>query len=249
MNKLRKAALVAAIVFSAKVAAGDFVNGVESFSGTTKDLSTWGQSVTAAFAQSNGLFYDDQSQYGSASYNTKQTTVSWGQSVRLTTTLTKALAGVSLFLTNNSAGANANGGNNSAFWSMDMTVDPNPQFTRIAIGAGSNGTWGDGNRGVFAFKPSANHKYILQITPLATSSAAFAVFDGNGGALLESLFYDNSPIAVPNSLHISLSGQGGSVTMHSVAIVPEPSAAVSTSLGLVALVCYRYKSRRLTRCR
>ena len=166
MNKLRKAALVAAIVFSAKVAVGDFVNGVESFSGTTKDLSTWGQSVTAAFAQSNGLFYDDQSQYGIASYNTKQTTVSWGQSVRLTTTLTKALAGVSLFLTNNSAGANANGGNNSAFWSMDMTVDPNPQFTRIAIGAGSNGTWGDGNRGVFAFKPSANHKYILQITPL-----------------------------------------------------------------------------------
>jgi hypothetical protein len=243
------AAAAALVSWQAATAAAAFDSGVELFPGTVKDLSTWGQTDATALIQSDGLMYDTQGIHGTVSFNTRTQTVAWGQSVRMTVTNTTDIAGVSLFLTNNSAGPNALGSNNSAFWSFDLNTNTEAAFDRVIMGTGSSGAWGDGNRGIFTYKPLVNHKYVLQLTPLSLNSAKFTLFDSDGLTVLESHLYDNAPINVPDLTHISIQFAGGGATVHSVAIVPEPTAAATTCSIVLALVGHRRRSRRISGCR
>jgi hypothetical protein len=127
-------------------------------------------------------------------------------------------------------------------------VNASVSLDRLGAGAGSHGGWGDSDRGIFAFQPAINHPYTLQITPLSTNSASFAVYDGPNGPLLESLFYDNSPMSVPNTLHISIFAEGGSFVVNSVAIVPEPPAAALATSAVLGVAACRWRNRRAMSC-
>src|SRR5450432_2828542 len=227
---------IAAIVFffCAASANAEFVNGVETFPGTTRDTATWGVD-SGDFTQNNGLFYNGNG----GSFNTINQTVAWGQSVTMMATGTASESGISLFLTNNSVGSSGHGSENSAFWSFDIEIDPNPSFNRIIIGTGTNGAWGNQ---FFTTATQANHKYGLEIQPLSSTSALFTLLDSDGSSVLESHLYNISqpppfgPSSVPNNMHISINGDTGPATIDSVAITPEPAIAAPIFSALLALL-------------
>ncbi len=239
MNYIRTATFAVYLFLTTANAYGAFVDGVESFAGTTKDLATWAEHNPKVITQNNSLIFDHQNMFGTAGYNTRTQTVAWGQKVRATVTATIANAGISLLLTNNSAGPNQLGSGNSAFWTFGLNVNENDAFNRVVIGTGSNGVSGDGNRGIFDFEPELNHTYVMQIKPLSLRSAEFTLFDTDGTSVLESRLYDNAPIEVPNHTHISIVSPGGSSIVHSVATIPEPGTAL-----LVGSMVFAFVGRR-----
>jgi hypothetical protein len=220
------------------------VNGVEDFAGTTKDTSTWagvpsplspGQTIT----QNNALFITVQ---GIVGYNTINQTVAWGQTVRMMFADTSTFTDMSLMLTNNSAGPNAIGAANSAFWSFDLDTNSASQFDRVIMGSGSNGVWGDGTIGIFTTKPLVNHTYGMQIQLLSATAAVFTLLDSDGVTVLESHTFVTpqpgqgyEPSSIPNFMHISLMSGSGSVTVYSVSILPDPCAAPLAAIVLLAV--------------
>ena len=250
MRNCLAAATAIVVFFCAANLNAEFVNGVETFPGTTEDTTTWTASFGSFISQNNGLIYNAGLNGGGAqSYNTNTQTIAYGQSVKMMAMDTQTNVDLSLFLTNNSAGSSAVGSSNSAYWSFDLDVNSDPQFDRIIMGVGDSVAWGDGTIGIFSLKPLENHVYGLQIQPLSSTTAIFTVFDSDGTTVLESHMYTVSqarqpaePASIPDNTHISIEGGEGSAFIESVSI-PEPTAGAIVFVVMLT-VCGRSRKPR-----
>jgi len=235
--------LTAVLLASSRRVSGAFVNGVETFPGTTFDTSTWEQ-TSGTVVQNNGLTITSGISgltFFGADVTTRSVTVGVGQGVRADVTINSVGSGgpdlEALILTNNSLGTSNTSALDSKWLIVAHTLNGPSQGQGNRIFAQSSQLFGA------TLLPTAQPigaTYTYQIDRLSLTSAHFAVY--NGTTLLGEAAGTTDPM--PADLYISLLAANSSVTFHNVTIVPEPACAACLGLALFVTVFRRERRGR-----
>ena len=229
-------AWVAVIGFFAAATQAGFVNGRESFTGTTFDTNTWEPFTLfgVTISQNNALRLTSVS--AGIDYTTKSLTVGPGQTVRTVLTMLQAdvrdgtSTDVCLLLTTNSAGTTRNTyfddavmGICTGFWINSL------EYSYPA--GGGNPLRQSGQ--------AANTTLVYEVTRNSHTSATFTVRD-LANNLIGTLTDDNighstnPPFVIPDQLHISVFAQAAVAEFQYIEVVaPEPAMILPVFAGVL----------------
>jgi hypothetical protein len=234
-------ACVLLLLAAARPAATAFVNGVETFEGTTKDLATWDEYNTFmsdnAITRNGSLNFRYVPPPGSlpgsvqSDYTARTAAIGVGQGAGVDVRVNHATApvSVSLYLTDNTDGPSQGvfADDNFVVMFLDQ-VNPNT----VRVGRGGNGRasgLGTSIPGTFPMTPGAH--YTFQIERPDLNTARFSVFDASR-QLLGSTTADVTglPATLYPAFGVSgaeiLRGQDYSIDFDNVRIIPEPATGV-----------------------
>ena len=253
--------LAATPVFTVRA---DFVNGVETFSGTTLDSSTWtpftlSYAPQATFTQNNGLtingystIYINPSERGA--YETVAAPVSVGGSVWSQVTVNRAIISNStawtyFWLTTNPSAyppepSNYDACYVAAWFSANSGFNDIFATTQYDVG---NTMYSNGE-GQFSSDPLIGTTYIFQIKPLPAANFRYSVFQQSGSSsisLVGSSIGTDLTCSVP--MYVQLEVGGTQTTFNRVTLnqpislsatqlppLPTPEPASLTLLGLAS---------------
>ena len=240
--------LMLLIVYAVPAARAAFVNGRESFIGTTLDTTTWepfSPFVGNAISQNDALRINSTGSAAYADYTTHTLTVGPGQTVRAQMTVIESTTGsqACILLTTNSAGTTA------YTFADDASISICTHDTFIA--ADVTRPQGGGGRILRQSGQAPGTTLIYEITRNSHASATFNIRDLANHLIGTSTLDDLSnvlvpPIIVPDQLHIALFSYHSAIVewryVEVVSSVPEPAAffAILTTVPL-------FHSRRLLR--
>ena len=217
-----------------------FVNGVETFSGTTFDLDTWEAYpplIFGAISQSNGLTVNSNNSLTLADYTTRQPLVRVGDRVRVgvrMNSVNHTFGGTAtLYLTTNSNGPDRSTNIDSHYIAINSLSNG---IVTLDGGAGSGG-----GQFITQTRQPLGRDYGFEIERLTDRSARFTVYDETGrvvGSRVEAL----SPFADP--LHVSLYTQVASATFTGVIITPVPEPAAAAGVFMSAVLLFLRRRRR-----
>jgi hypothetical protein len=234
--------VVVALLVSTTVHAG-FINGVETFDGTVKDLATWEEfsSPGHTIVQHELLTYTSPPNGSTAGdFTTRALTVGLGTTVSADVRMNSNFPGPigvspELFLTNNSGGTSNYTGFDSYYQKLDLANTTNG----FGAAVGSNGQ-ASGQTFAGDYRPQLDTWYTLQITRASPTSTAFAAYLTATGQLLGSTSLSTSG---PPQLYVSIGGLGGgSYDWDNVRITPEP--ATCSALLFVPFAALTRRRRR-----
>lgn len=215
---------------------GAFINGVEGFDGTVKDMSTWEE-----YLPYGGAIYQDDKLICDLSltrrleYTTKTVTVGVGDIVRVELLEhPQGNAESTMFLTTNSEGTNKSTSFDSHYLFIEYVHWPSSDEYWFVGGSGVSGASIGQIFGIVSTLPSTDNPYILEIERTTSNSAVFRAYDSDMtliGSLTRTSFIFPG---VPDDLYISLSAwgkNGGFSIFDNVTIIPEPGMILLLGLG------------------
>jgi hypothetical protein len=231
----------------------DFVNNVESFPGTSFDLSTWHiapstyASIPGLIAQNNGLSMDTRLSSTPVAYSTNNPLVTAGTGVRAAFTLhdftavenTSNAPTVSLYLASQNIDF-------PFFAQHSLTIGASEFTTNVASVVNAfNDSIGTESGNLFTSQLQLEHLYYLQIFRTSQTGISFSFLDGNGQLLASSLASNN---ALPASMYVSLYSDFSSISFNRVALISSPSQPVPEPgslaiLGLASVVLMKRRRR------
>lgn len=245
--------LIPAVVFLSMLvvasARGAFVNGVEAFDGTAKDLTTWEQypSSGSGFSQNGALSITGA---GDRDYTTRMVTISAGQRVTAEVRIdapqeTNTIYRAALLLTTNSNGTTKDSIFDSRVLGCQVTLtDPSAQSTGRYFESISGGNGGVGIKRFADGTPVSGQTYLLSVQRDSTTDfqVSASLMDGT------LLFNDSYSFPAPDvGMYIALHHTSyrfyfDSVsTFDNVTITPEPSIFVA--FLVLSLVCVSRRTR------
>jgi len=228
-SNTRSLLVATALLSAAGTAQAAFIAGVETFTGTTKDISTW-EDFTAAGAtisQNNALSINTTGNGSQeADYTTLSQTVGIGDTFRVDVRpVTNSGYYAAVALTNNSAGSGSRYVADSQFIHFNITSG--------SITAQEKG----GSSSSVSSGLALNTTYVLEIERLSATQSEFTVFQSNGITTVGSPT-TLTHASIPGGLNISLYGVDLSVVeFDNATVVPEP--ATLGLLGLAGLLARR----------
>jgi hypothetical protein len=239
--RLRLLALVAVfagLAGAANPANAGFVNGVETFDGTTIDLATWREwsypATSAPFSQDGALTLSPTGFPSGAELETIGTPFAVGDWVSAqirVNSLADVNWNVGLFATSGDGGGSVFG--DSRFFGLYALLN---EYTAYLTGGGNP-------VGPASSQPTGL-TYTYRLEHPAADTFAWDLFDDQG-ALIGSRTQTSPVYATSASLHIDLYSQLGSFTFDDVTIgtlappVPEPLSAALAALGAGAFALRR----------
>jgi len=227
---------IAVILVAGTSAEAAFIGGVEHFTGTTKDTATW-QECT----QGSPIVQNDQVDlFGQADYTTNTQTVGVGDWVSVKVNLAPEQSQpypgttgyVSLWLTNNSAGASGATATDSASVYVEFDTTGGCVWWGYHLsGAGSGGLIGT--------EPDPAGKWLtLKIERLTSTSAVVSAYDTAGDPIGSAT--RSFPAGIPDDLYVSLSTNWASAaSFDQVTVFPEPATLGMLGLGGLGVLLRR----------
>lgn len=225
-------AVVAISVVVTKSATAAFVNGVETFDGTTLDTTTWQpySTGTASITQNDRLSLSGLISGDAADYTTRNVTIGIGQGVRVdfeipaNSTATRAR----LYLTNNSEGDTASLFDDT----QNLSVSFSPERGTFFYFEGGSG-------GTFTSAGLANQPYQMELLRVASDQLRYSAYQADG-TLINSIertlagTYDDELF-----IGLGIAGPESTLIFDNVTIIPEPTSAGLLFLGCVGLFARR----------
>jgi hypothetical protein len=255
-NRTGAAWAILILVPTARLAPGAFVNGIESFDGTTLDTATWeiySSQITKPVTQNNALTISTANTVIFSDYTTRSQTVKVGErvSVEVTINAYSTVGGggryAALYLTTNSAGTT----HNSQFDDYKIWIWNDKDFNKMYWIYGDTALNVAPLTGPMAAPQPEGTTFRYEIDRISSSEVAYFVYDNQGNKVINepSIFtLGNSIHAVaphPAPLFISLYADGASVTFDNVTIsaIPEPTSALLAGVPSVLLLLRRKVGR------
>lgn len=244
------ASVLISVFLLPEAAPAAFLDGVESFSGTTLDTSAWSQSIVANHAsitQNNGLQFNfPVDEAGDAEVVTTQQTVGVGQWAQADFRLNSGYnIGSFDFILSTNVLLDSNPRDRFAYYAsrtVEISAQQGPLtgFLGDQSATDSSGTR-SGNGFWFAPAPQFGTTYRARIDWLAPSQFQFRLFALDAASNPTLLGQVTESISgIPSPLYVALHSNDMNVTVDNVALaaVPEPSSAVAV-LALVGAVFRR----------
>jgi hypothetical protein len=233
------------LTFAVSSASGAFIDGVERFDGTVKDLTTWEQYP----ASGSGITQNDALNItgsGNRDYTTRSVAVGIGQRVTAEVTVTTpaetdTIYQAALLLTTNSTGTTKDSFFDSRFLGCQITFqDPSAQSTGRYFESIAGGNGGYGSKRFADGVPVSGATYLLSIQ--RDASTTFQVSASFGEGML--IFNDSFSYPAPDGgLYVSLHHTSlrfffdSTSTFDNITITPEPNwNAVFLSLCALTLI-------------
>lgn len=218
-------AIALALLVGAPAAHAAFINGVEQFSGTTLDLTTWEPYNPDVISQNNELIMDNQSLF-IAEYVTRDVTIPAGGSVRAEVTLDdffynggSVYAYAALLLIDNVTGDSDWHFNDNQFASVEL-------YVATASGPGVSSDSHVSGQGFHQFEePILGNTYVLELERLNASDVRFAAYQLDGTPIAEI----TRTIDLPEDAYIAIATNG--TARFDNVIIPEPTSLALLGLG------------------
>jgi hypothetical protein len=222
-----------------------FVNGVETFGGTTLDTVTWKplpapSSFPGMFTQNDGLTVQTTGTGWVGEYETRSVRLGVGELVRVGVRI-NALHPSNSTLVQVALGAN-DGGPSSYFNADSRYVTIGTHFGGIDAFIGGGGT-AYGQR-INAIAQPVGSTMTYELTRLSLDTVRFTVYTHTGAPF--GRHTETSITNLPANLNVALSAQEASATFGFVRIVPipEPAEAVATMSIASGALCLLSRPRR-----
>lgn len=232
-----------AILWAALPAGAAFVDGVEQFTGTTKDATAWYEFLApgagGAVVQDDALrFVAGPGEQPWSEYTTRAVRVGIGGSVSVRARLNpgETSAAAYLFLTDDTSGTTGLVGSDHNWLSLSFGLG-SPGISSVSGGNGA----GIGSSMAGDFTAVAGTWYALEIERLASASARFTVTHSDPARTL--IATQTIPVRdIPADLYITLVGAGNGTVSFDDVTVPEPTLA--SWAGLSVMLAKRRPYRR-----
>ena len=217
---------------STTLAEAAFLNGVETFDGTTLDTTTWQpySAGTASIAQNDRLSMSGLVSGDAADYTTRTVAIGIGQGVRVDFEIpaNNSATSARLYLTNNSEGDTDTLFNDS----QRLSVTFSPERGTFFYFEGSSG-------GTFTSAGLANQPYQMELLRVASDKLRYSAYQSDG-TLINSVertltgTYDDELF-----IGLGIAGPESTLIFDNVTIIPEPNSAGLLFLGCVGLFARR----------
>lgn len=241
----RIAPTLAVLALAPAVAHAAFVDGVETFDGTTLDTATWEQLNLVdptRLTQDDAIRLNGSFPGGWIDYVTREQQVGVGQSLRADITLNDIGGSVYLILTNNSTGT---GGGIGGITIQDTALLGVFLTANTDVGAQVGGSGSTTGQVLREGSTPLGEAFTYEIARLDSTSARYSILDL---ATKTTLFTQTLSFGgIPDNLFIALAVNGGDATFDNVAIraigdgpvIPTPAAVGAGMLLLGGLITRR----------
>ena len=229
-------------------AEGEFIDGVETFSGQVLDTSTWQTRYNSVVVQNNGLTIPS----GEVVTANPLVPVGGGVSVDLVVSQIPGVSNnypgaVAVYLTTASAGTATGAWDDSFAAELELDLwagNSHPGTAAAYIDHPDSGS-GQIMENVANSEGTLGSNLTFEIDRPTSQEYEFSVLDSSGDVTGSGML---SAASFPGALYIDLHTDGGTTaTFDSVTITPEPSTFALLGTGGISLAAYAWRRRSLAR--